>query len=114
MNSTQAYKRHRTIYEKILQEIEQPASATSDFFEALGTMGRLVITYGSLRLIIEHLPGDNDALEFIQDFAVDMLSLCTVAMTYGIYHLAIVAAKTIISISLAIVDLGPVPVLIGH
>ena len=118
INSTQAYHRHRRIYEKILQEIEPPASAISNVFEAAGTLGRLVITYGSLRLMIEHLPGDHNALDnaldIIQDFAVEMLSICTVAMTYGVYQLAIVAAKTVILISLGIVDLGPVPELIGH
>ena len=118
VNSAEAYNRHHRIYEKLLQEIEQPASSASNLFEAVGTVGRLVITYGSLRLMLEHLPGDHNALDnaldIIQDFAVEMLSLCTVAMTYGVYQLAIVAAKTVIWISLTIMESGPVPELIGR
>ena len=113
VNSAEAYDRHHRIYEKLLQEVEQPASSASNVFEAAGTVGRLAITYGSLRLMVEHLPGDHNALDIIQDFAVEMLSFCTVAMTYGVYQLAIVAAKTVIWISLSVTEFGPIPELIG-
>ena len=114
VNSAQASNRHHRIYQKLLQEIEQPVSSISNLFDAVGTVGRLVITYGSLRLTIENLPVDHNALDIIQDFAVEMISLCTVAITYGVYQLAIVAAKTVIWISLTIMESGPIPELIGR
>ena len=118
LDSAQAYDRHHRIYEKLLREIEQPNSSTSSLREAVGNMGRLIITYGSLRLIVENLPGDynelDNALDIIQHFAVEMLSICTVAMTYGLYQLALVAAKTIIVISLTVMEFGPAPQLIGR
>lgn len=118
VNSAQAYDRHHRIYEKLLQEIEQPASPTRNLFQVAGTVGRLAITYGSLRLMVENLPGDHNALDnaldILQDFAVEMLSICTVAMTYGVYQLAIVAAETVIMISLTVIEFGPVPELIGR
>lgn len=118
LDSAQAYDRHHRIYEKLLREIEQPTSATSSLREVVGNAGRLIITYGSLRLMMENLPGDfnalDNALDIIQDFAVEMLSICTVAMTYGLYQLALVAAKTIIVISLTVMEFGPAPQLIGR
>ena len=114
VNSAQAYERHHRIYEKLLLEIKQPASPTHNLSEDAGIIGRLVITYGSLRLIVENMPGDHNALDIIHDFAVKMLSICTVAMTFGVYQLFVVAAKTVIMISLTIIEFGPVPELIGR
>ena len=114
VNSAQASKRHHRIYEKLLQEIGQPASPTSNFYQVAGNVGRLVITYGSMRLMVENLAGDHNALDIIQDFAVEMLGFSTVAMTYGVYQLAIVAVRTVMMISLTIAEFGPVPEIIGR
>lgn len=115
VDSATAYDRHHRIYDKLLRNVEQPDPSTNDFAELAGNAAKIAVTYGSLKLTMESLPHDHLARrEFVHQFALEMLALCTVGIVIGAYELAVVAANAVIWVTLQIINVGPIPELIGR
>lgn len=109
LDSVEAFNKHHSMYEDVIRQTE-----VSSGNEVLRFAASLVITYGSLRMMFENLPnGHGSAEEFIKQFAMQMLSLCTVGMVYGTYKVAAMMLSTTVWVTLQIMEYGPIPELIG-
>ena len=107
VNSATAYDRHHRIYDKILQNVEQP--------ELDGNIATIALTYGSLDLRVEGLPHKHLAKrELLQQLALQILSLYTVGIVFAAYQVVVIMAKADTWVTLRIIEAGPIPELIGR
>ena len=108
LDSIEAYKEYHSLYDEVTNQVKPSGDSIIQF------AAQLVITYGSMRMTFNNLPSDHEsAAAFIERFALEMLSLCTVGLIYGTYEIAVLAAKSTIWVMLQIIESGPIPELIG-
>ena len=109
LDSVEAYNKHHHMYDEMIRQREESSGN-----EILRFAANLVMTYGSLKMTFENLPGGHGSAEdFIRQFALQMLSLCTVGMVYGTYKIAVMLLSSTVWVTLQIVEYGPIPELIG-
>ena len=115
VHSATAYDRHNRIYDKLLHIVEKTDPSTNGFAQLGGNTARIALTYGSLKLMVENLPEDHiRRRQLLGQLALMMLSLFTVGIVFGVYEVAIVAAKTVIWVTFTIMEAGAIPELIAR
>ena len=104
LGSIEAYNEYHNLYDQIKNQIRPFGKSIIEF------TAKMVITYGSMRMTFNNLPIDQEsAAAFIERFALEMFSLCTVGMVYGTYEIAVVTARATIWVVLQILESGPIP-----